>query len=328
MVEVPKVLSGYKFIDLFAGIGGFHISMTSLGAKCVFASEIDELASLIYKNNFDIKPSGDIRSIKAKDIPDFDILCAGFPCQPFSIAGQRKGFNDTRGTLFFEVMRIVKEKLPKILFLENVRNLVSHNNGKTFNVIIKTIEQAGYNVYYKVLNSADYGVPQSRFRIYIVGVRKDIALRKTSEFHFPTKMILETSVRNVLESEDLLPQSVMSTSTTSYKLNNIIKIKNGRPIRVGQVNNGGQGERIYSIDGTSITLMANGGGKFSKTGGYLMDNGIARKLSPNECKKLMGFPDNFKIHSNNQVAYKQFGNSVVVDVIQYIGLSIGQYIIQ
>lgn len=130
MVEVPKVLSGYKFIDLFAGIGGFHISMTSLGAKCVFASEIDELVSLIYKNNFDIKPSGDIRSIKAKDIPDFDILCAGFPCQPFSIAGQRKGFNDTRGTLFFEVMRIVKEKLSKILLLENVRNLVSHNNGK------------------------------------------------------------------------------------------------------------------------------------------------------------------------------------------------------
>ena len=315
MVKVPKVLSGYKFIDLFAGIGGFHIAMKSLGAKCVFASEIDELASFVYENNFNIKPSGDIRSVDTKDIPDFDILCAGFPCQPFSIAGQKKGFNDTRGTLFFEIMRIANEKLPKILLLENVRNLISHNNGKTFKAIVKAIEQTGYNVYYKVLNAADYGIPQSRFRIYIVGIRKDIELEKTSKFLFPTKINLEISVRNILDSEDLLPQSVISTSTTSYKLNNIIKIRNGKPIRVGQVNNGGQGERIYSIDGTSITLMADGGGKFSKTGGYLMDNGVARKLSPNECKKLMGFPDDFKMHSNNQVIYKQFGNSVVVDVI-------------
>ena len=171
-----------KFIDLFAGIGGFHIALSSLGGKAVFASEWDKDAAAVYENNFSLKPEGDITKISEKSIPDHDILCAGFPCQAFSISGKQLGFEDSRGTLFFDVARIAKEKQPKVMFLENVKNLARHDGGKTLAVIKKTLDEIGYDVFDEVLDASKYGVPQSRKRIYIVCFRKDLNVK---EFNFP-----------------------------------------------------------------------------------------------------------------------------------------------
>ncbi|MBQ3836892.1 MAG: DNA cytosine methyltransferase, partial [Treponema sp.] len=175
-------MKSLKFIDLFAGIGGFHIALSSLGGKAVFASEWDKEAAQVYENNFSLKPEGDITKISEKSIPDHDILCAGFPCQAFSISGKQLGFEDSRGTLFFDVARIAKEKQPKIMFLENVKNLARHDNGKTLAVIKNTLDEIGYDVFDKVLDASKFGVPQSRKRIYIVCFRKDL---KVKDFSFP-----------------------------------------------------------------------------------------------------------------------------------------------
>src|SRR5690554_2942122 len=168
-----KIFENYKFIDLFSGIGGFHLALNSLGAKCIFASEWDKYASETYQENFEIKPSGDITQIKETEIPKHDILCGGFPCQAFSISGKQKGFEDTRGTLFFDIARIVDYHRPKILFLENVKNFVRHDNGNTLKTVIETLESLNYKVFYKVLNTSNFGLPQNRERIYIVGFNKN-----------------------------------------------------------------------------------------------------------------------------------------------------------
>ena len=176
----------FRFIDLFAGIGGIRLGFESVGGHCVFSSEFDEDACKTYEANFGEHPSGDITKIKASDIPDFDILLGGFPCQAFSIIGKKEGFaNETCGTLFFEIERILKEKRPPAFMLENVRNLVAHDNGNTFKVIITHLEKLGYHVYAKVLNALDYGVPQKRERIYIVGFLDDVL------FEFPDPVPVE-----------------------------------------------------------------------------------------------------------------------------------------
>ena len=312
MRKVKKVLNDVKVVDLFAGIGGFHLAFSSFGAKIIYASEWDKSAAEIYEKNFNIKPMGDITKIKEDDIPEHDVLCAGFPCQAFSISGKRKGFEDSRGTLFFDVARIVKKKKPKVVFMENVKNFETHDNGNTLAVIKRTMEELGYTFFHKVLNAADYNIPQSRYRIYMVAFRNDLNIK---EFEFPVEIALTSNVKSVL-----LP----NTETEKYVICRKDIVMNGKkeeiskkPLRLGIVNKGGQGERIYSPLGTAITLSAYGGGVGAKTGIYLVD-GKMRKLAPRECARLTGFPDDFTISSNDNIAYKQFGNSVVVDVLQYI----------
>lgn len=310
-----KSLTGFSFIDLFAGIGGFHYALTSYGAECVCASEWDKPAQETYFVNHGIMPSGDITKIAAEEIPPHDILCGGFPCQAFSISGKRLGFEDTRGTLFFDIARIVKYHRPKVVFMENVKNLALHDKGQTFKVIAGTMEELGYSMFSSVLNSGQFGVPQHRERIYMVCFRKDILGDKT--FNFPNHTIV-SSLRDVLEYN---PTDAKIIDRSDIQIYRIVPPFNGdlpnKPLQIGIVNKGGQGERIYDPIGHAITLSAYGGGAGAKTGLYLV-NGVVRKLSPRECARLQGFPDDFIIHPNPQQAYKQFGNSVTVNVLQYI----------
>ena len=196
MIPVEKqTLSGYTFIDLFAGIGGFRIALESFGSECVFSSEWDKYARNVYKTNFGNLPAGDITKIRPSDIPDCDIVCAGFPCQTFSIAGKKEGFNNIRGTLFFNIAEIVGEKQPKIILLENVKNLMRHDNGRTFDVIRSKLQALGYSTFYNVLNSADYGIPQKRERTYIVCFRNDLGI---CNFRFPKKTVISKCVSDVV----------------------------------------------------------------------------------------------------------------------------------
>ncbi len=319
-------LQNYKFIDLFAGIGGFHLALKSMGANCVFTSEWDKFAAETYQENFHLKPFGDITKIAEKDIPNHDILCGGFPCQAFSISGKQKGFDDTRGTLFFEIARIVDYHKPKVLFLENVKNLVKHDEGKTLKTIIKTLEELEYSVFTKVLNSSNFGLPQNRERIYIVAFHKSL---KSDTFKFPIPPNNPVCLENILENEPKDAKIIERNDIEIYKNYSVsnslfseIELLN-KPIQIGKVNKGGQGERIYHTLGHAITLSAYGGGVGSKTGLYLI-NGKIRKLSPRECARVQGFPDNFVLNSSDIQTYKQFGNSVSVNVLQHILVEISE----
>ncbi len=320
MIDIKKkTLSGFKFIDLFAGLGGFRIALESLGAKCVYSNEWDEPVREVYANNFGDIPEGDITQVDENSIPEHDILCAGFPCQPFSISGKQRGFEDSRGTLFFDVARIVKAKKPKIVFMENVKNFASHDDGKTLSVVKATMEELGYKFHQKVLNAVNFGIPQKRERIYMVCFRNDLNIK---DFTFPKPFPLKRHVGDfLLEDENQVKDLYIERPDTYFNGVEDNQYSN-KPIRLGIVNKGGQGERIYSIKGIAITLSANGGGIFAKTGGYLI-NGKTRKLHPRECAGIMGFPDSYKICKKANQAYKQFGNSVVVDVLQLIGQEIG-----
>ena len=321
-----KDLQIYNFIDLFAGIGGFHLALESMGANCVFASEWDKFAAKTYEKNFQIKPFGDITKIDEKDIPKHDILCGGFPCQAFSISGKQKGFEDTRGTLFFDIARIVDYHKPKVLFLENVKNLAKHDEGKTIKTIINTLEELEYSVFTKVLNSSNFGLPQNRERIYIIAFHKSL---KSDTFKFPIPPNNPICLENILENEPKDAKIIERNDIEIYKNYSVsnslfseIELLN-KPIQIGKVNKGGQGERIYHTLGHAITLSAYGGGVGSKTGLYLI-NGKIRKLSPRECARVQGFPDKFILNSSDIQTYKQFGNSVSVNVLQYILIEIAK----
>lgn len=320
MISIEKkLLTNYTFIDLFAGLGGFRIALESLGARCVYSNEWDEPVKKVYSENFGDIPEGDITQVDEHTIPDHDILCAGFPCQAFSISGKQRGFEDSRGTLFFDVARIVKEKKPKIIFMENVKNFATHDNGKTVDVVKGTMEELGYIFYQKVLNSVDYGVPQKRERIYMVCFRNDLMV---NTFKYPKPFKLEHHVEDfLLDDENLVKDLYVDRPDTYYNGVEDNQYSN-KPIRLGIVNKGGQGERIYSTKGIAVTLSAYGGGVFAKTGGYLV-NGKTRKLHPRECARIMGYPDSYKISKSSNQAYKQFGNSVVIDVLQLIAIEIG-----
>lgn len=321
MIEIKnKNLQYLKFIDLFAGLGGFRLALESCGAKCVYSNEWDKYAQEVYKMNFNETPDGDITLVSENEIPDHDILCAGFPCQAFSISGKQKGFNDSRGTMFFEIARIVKAKKPKVVFMENVKNFASHDNGKTLNTVKSTMINLGYDFYYDVLNSLNFGIPQKRERIYMVCFRKDLNINK---FSFPKPFKLSIFVENILLPENEVSDLIINRSDLVIKNNIKIQENVNKPIRVGFVGKGGQGERIYSPKGIAITLSAYGGGIFAKTGGYLI-NGKTRRLHPRECARIMGYPDSYLIHPSFSQAYKQFGNSVVVNVLQYIAINIGK----
>lgn len=314
--ENEKQLKGYSFIDLFCGIGGFHLALSSFGANCVFASDIDKEACKVYEANFGLKPHGDITKIAEEDIPKHDILCAGFPCQPFSISGNQQGFDDAqgRGKLFFDIVRIAKYHKPKVLLLENVKNFEKHDGGNTIQRVEKELNNIGYKVFSKVLCASDFEVPQQRKRIYIVAFRNDLNI---DAFIFPQghsqfkvlKDILINKAENKIKGNYYIDRN--------YTIKNELKQKENKLIRIGEIGLGRQGERIYSIYGQATTLSSQGGGLGGKTGMYLIRKKV-RKLFPRECARLMGFPDSFKLSNSQEQNYKQFGNSVVVDVIQAI----------
>lgn len=315
MIEIKtKSLSHLTFIDLFAGLGGFRLALESFGAKCVYSNEWEPNVQKVYENNFGELPEGDITQVNESTIPNHDILCAGFPCQAFSISGKQRGFDDSRGTLFFDVARIVKCKKPKIVFMENVKNFATHDNGRTLETVKNTMEELGYSFNSCVLNAADFGIPQKRERIYMVCFRKDLNL---SDFSYPAPFTLSTHVEDYLLDDESLVEPLYISRPDTYMNNAPDNFYSNKPIRLGIVNKGGQGERIYSTKGIAITLSANGGGVFAKTGGYFI-NGRNRKLHPRECARLMGYPDWYQLDPSNAQAYKQLGNSVVIDVLQLI----------
>lgn len=307
-----------KFIDLFAGIGGFRYALEELGCSCVFSSEWDKFCQESYKLNFNEVPYGDITQIDEKEIPNFDILCAGFPCQPFSVSGKQKGFNDTRGTLFFDIARIVKYHKPKIILLENVKNLKAHNGGATFEVISKTLSKLNYNIYYKVLNAKNFCLPQNRERITIVCIRKDI---DTGKFEFPQEEKSFITISDIKEDDTITEKYIIQRNDIKIDQDKLDKaIKQGKvnkPVQIGIIGKGGQGNRIYHENGIGITLAASSGGAASKTGAYYI-NGKIRKLSPREAARLQGFPENFIIINNESQALKQFGNSVPINLLKAV----------
>lgn len=314
-----KKTSAFTFIDLFAGIGSFHQALSFYGGKCVFASDWDKYCQEIYFQNYGIMPEGDITKISEREIPSHDILCAGFPCQAFSISGKQLGFEDTRGTLFFDIARIAHYHQPKVLILENVKNFANHDHGKTLLVVINTLEKIGYQVFLEVLNASYFGLPQKRERIYILAFRDDLSVQ---EFSFPTGMTKTTKLIDFCLPDTQTKNYIICRSDLQLKEN--IEVKPDlfgnypqKPIRIGTINKGGQGERIYHQNGHAITLSAYGGGVGAKTGIYYI-NGKIRKLAPRECARIMGFPDSFIISERDNMAYKQFGNSIAVNVLKAI----------
>jgi len=320
--EYKSALKNYKFIDLFCGIGGFHLALSSFGAECVFASDIDASACEVYKNNFNIEPEGDIKKVEIKNkIPAHDILCAGFPCQAFSISGNQEGFKDKKsGKLFDEIMDIVNIHKPKLILLENVANLEKHNKGKTIKTIKEELIKKGYTSHQKILNSSDYNVPQCRNRIYIVAFRNNIYNKK---YNFPDKVERTQKLSDLRDSHTgVIKKCIIKRKYKIRKNYKEIEKNCKKPyIRIGEIGEGRQGERIYSEKGCSTTLSSSSGGLGGRTGMYYINN-KCRKLTPRECARLMGFPDNFIISKSNNQAYKQFGNSVVIDVLQYIVINI------
>ncbi len=321
MIDVnthSKSLKNINYIDLFAGIGGFRLALDSFGASCVFTSEWDKHSQDVYIKNFGDEPDGDITKIKEKDIPKHDMLFAGFPCQSFSISGKQKGFDDSRGTLFFDIARIAKYHKPKFMILENVKNILTIDNGKTLKTIRKVLEEdLNYSVIVKLLKGNDFGVPQQRERVFFICFHKSL---KVKNFELSKPDLNYLSVRDILE-EGRFPEleinrrDILIDKEPPKK--DLLSNFPNKPIRIGTINKGGQGERIYHIDGTGITLSAHGGGPGKKTGAYLINKKI-RRLTPRECARMMGFPDSFKISSSPAQAYTQFGNAVIVNVVQFI----------
>jgi len=292
--------------------------MESFRAKCVFSSEWDKFAKECYSENFGEEPHGDITLIPEEEVPQHDVLCAGFPCQAFSISGNRRGFEDTRGTLFFDVVRIAKYHQPKVLLLENVKNFEKHDDGKTLSTVLNVLKDIGYVSFHKVINSSVFGVPQRRERIYIVALLKG---RTDTPFQFPQGVDLKTNVHSILEKEVSSEHYLQRDDIDIYKDPNIPPDLFGnfpqRPLQIGKVNKGGQGERIYSEFGHAVTQAATTGGPGGSTGLYFVD-GKVRKLSPKESSRLQGFPEEFKPHPRRAQALKQIGNSVVINVLQGI----------
>lgn len=302
-------------IDLFSGIGGFRLAFESVGCKCVFSSDIDKWANETYYQNFNEYPKGDITKIEAKDIPSHDILCAGFPCQPFSIGGYRKGFADTRGTLFFEIERILKEKQPKAFLLENVKGLINHDKKRTFKIIKETLRNLGYNLFYKVLNSKDYGIAQNRERIYIVGFKE-----KINSFNFPEPNHTPTNAMNILE-KNVEGYNLSETATkhlkkhySNYKKNHEIDEK--KPLFATEIR---PSRCSIRNDGNSPCLTAKMGTGGNNVPILINEN---RKLTVRECLRLQGFPESYKMKENYSQSYKQVGNSVTVPVITLIAKEI------
>lgn len=280
-------MAKFRFIDLFAGIGGFHIAMDNIGGECVFASEWDDDCRKTYTANFSKtsktiftngEPNeyfiGDITKVDPNNIPNHDVICAGFPCQPFSQAGYKRGFEDTRGTLFFNVANIMKVKKPKAVFFENVRGLLTHDNGKTFEVIKNTVEELGYTMHYQIVKASDFNCPQHRPRLFMICFRNDI---DSSSFEFPEAIPLTYTMSDVWEGH--------------------VDREIGFTLRCG-----GKGSPIDDRRNWD---------------GYIVD-GIERRVGPKEGKRMQGFPDDFEFPVSKGAAMKQLGNSVAIPAIQAV----------
>lgn len=315
-----------KFIDLFAGIGGIRLGFEKAGCKCVYSSEIDKHACLMYKKNFGDNPFCDITKLDPKKLPDFDILCAGFPCQAFSICGKQKGFYDkTRGTLFFDICRILEEKKPKAFMLENVFNLEKHDKGNTLSVMLDSLHSLGYSVYYKVLNARNFGVPQNRERIIIVGNNLgkffDFDLLKTNTINSMVDFldkngnfeILPKSSFTIIDSNKIKIQKKSGLIFCGFR-NKKIRTIGVRPGTEYLSRVHKQPNRIYDANGTHPTIASQ-----ESSGRYFIKVGnIVRKLTMNECFRFMGFPDDFKKCGSDALLYARIGNSVCVNMIESV----------
>lgn len=296
----------FKFIDLFAGIGGIRLGFEEIGGTCVFSSEWDKFSQQTYEANFSEKPCGDITKIDEKAIPNFDILLAGFPCQPFSNAGLKKGFLDTRGTLFFEIIRILKYHKPKVVFLENVKGFKNHDKGNTFKVVKANLEELGYKVYAQILNAKDFGVPQNRERIYIIGFLNDLS------FNFPEPPKYKVKVGDILD-ENVSPKYTISDKLwTGHK----------RRKEEHKIKGNGFGYSLFNVDSPYTSTIS---ARYYKDGSEILiqqKDKNPRKLTPREASRLQGFPESFIIPVSDNQAYRQFGNSVAVPVIRALAREI------
>jgi DNA (cytosine-5)-methyltransferase 1 len=296
-----------KFIDLFCGIGGFRVAMdeacreNNLLPECVFSSDIDKSCQDSYEANFGHRPSGDITKIDENDIPDHDILFAGFPCQPFSIIGQMQGFSDIRGTLFFDIARIIDHKKPKAFILENVKQLVGHDHGKTLKVILQTLRDLGYYVQYAVLNALDYGLPQKRERVIIVGHKEPILFSFPSPVR-PFKPLTEIIEKNV-DQKHFASEYIVKRRTEKHK--------SAYKLSIWHENKSG------NICSYPYSCALRAGASYN----YLLVNG-ERRLTPREMLRLQGFPDTYKIVVNDGQARKQAGNAVPVNIVKAVILKL------
>lgn len=329
-----KHSSKFRSIDLFAGIGGIRLGFDQAFGdeiETVFVSEFDEYAVRTYKANFDTPSEvhGDITQIAAEEVPDFDICLAGFPCQAFSLAGQRKGFDDdfkgmSRGTLFFDMARICEQRRPKVIFCENVKGLPIHKKGETFKVILGTLEQMGYKPFYKILNSKDFGVPQNRERIYIVAFRNDIA---PVEFSFPPHAGKRKAIADILEPAPI---------SSKYYLSDVYVDTLRRHRARHEAKGHGFGYEIRSLDGIAGAIVCGGMGRernllidhrehsmvpVTHIKGKINNEDI-RKMTPREWARLQGYPESYKLELADTHLYKQLGNSVTVPVIKAIASQI------
>lgn len=312
--------SEFTFIDLFAGIGGFRIPMQNVGGKCVFTSEYNYYAQQSYNLNFGEIPFGDITKLDVNVVPEHDVLCAGFPCQPFSISGKMKGFEDVRGTLIYHVFQIIKERQPKVVFLENVKHLFYHDKKRTLTTIIKNLEDLGYLVSYSILNASDFGVPQNRERIIIIG-------NKQKKFDFSKlKKLPKPILKDFLDKTNNFeyldePYTILETQKkqasglvfAGYRNKTIRKagVKKGTE-HLSRVHK--QPNRIYSTEGVHPALPSQEtSGRF-----WILHDDRVRKLTIQECYRIMGFPDKFKLIENRSELYKQVGNSVAMPMIEAV----------
>lgn len=294
--------SSLKFIDLFAGIGGIRTSFESIGGGCVFSSEIDPHAQYTYYSNYGVVPYGDITKIDATEIPDHDILCAGFPCQPFSHIGKREGFeHPTQGTMFHEILRVIDVKKTRILFLENVPGIINHDEGNTLSVILRELESRGYHCFHTVLNASDFGVPQNRKRFYLVAFLENV------DFVFPTPPMKQANIGDYLES-NVSGYSISKHLQKSY----LFKKDDGRPNLIDRETKG------------SIKTLVSTYHKIQRLTGTFVKDGETgiRLLTANECKAVMGFPVDFYIPVSRTQMYRQMGNSVVIKVVTEIAKQI------
>jgi DNA (cytosine-5)-methyltransferase 1 len=320
----------FTFIDLFAGIGGFRIPLQELKGKCVFTSEFNPHAQKSYQLNFGEMPEGDITKLDISKIPSHDVLTAGFPCQPFSISGKMKGFDDTRGTLIYNVFQIIEQRQPKVVFLENVKHLMHHNKGETFKTILKHLEELDYKVSWKLLNASAFGVPQNRERVIIIGC-------KNKQFDFTKvqtqpKRILKDFLDKEADFEYLNEPYTLLTEFKKQDSGLIFIGYRNKKIRIAGVRPGTenlsrvhkQPNRIYSIEGLHPALPSQEtSGRF-----WIYDGQQVRKLTIDECYKLMGFPSNFIKINNLSELYRQVGNSVCVPMIKSIGEQIRIQLLQ
>ena len=322
----------YKFIDLFAGIGGFRLGFESEGYECIFSSEIDEHAKEVYRLNFGETPHGDITKIDENQIPNHDVLLAGFPCQPFSIAGEKKGFCDTRGTMFFEIERVLKAKKPKVVVLENVKHFKNHDKGRTLQTVIYSLENLGYTVSWQILNAKDFGVAQNRERTIIIGslngIKFDFSKLQKEKPIFIRDILEDNREFEYLDKNEYTiienPKVQKSGLIFIGYRNKNIRTKGVREntIHLSRVHK--QPNRIYDSNGTHPTLSSQeSSGRY-----FIYHNGKVRKLTLKECFRLMGFPDNFKLTGSKAKLYNRIGNSIVVPLVRAIAKEVKKQLLK